>query len=164
MLAEAVKGLKERPEEKEEEIIAEVNIPVDAYIPEAYIEDSAQKLLMYKRLSKIRNDEELADIKEELTDRYGAIPQPLLHLLDIISLKTFLTRAKIRKIEHSPKRLIIHVTNHTPIDMKKMLSIVSQGNDRIKLLPDGKIILQSDKIAEELVKYTRNVLMEIISI
>ena len=164
MLGEAVKGLKERPEEKEEEIIAEVNIPVDAYIPDAYIEDSAQKLLMYKRLSKIRNDEELADIKEELTDRYGAIPQPLLHLLDIISLKTFLTRAKIRKIEHSPKRLVIHVTNHTPIDMKKMLNIVSQGNNRIKLLPDGKIILQSDKIAEELVKYTRNVLMEIISI
>jgi transcription-repair coupling factor (superfamily II helicase) len=164
MLAEAVKGLKERPEEMEEEIIAEVNIPVDAYIPDAYIEDPAQKLLMYKRLSRIRDDEELADIKEELTDRYGAVPRPLLHLLDIISLKCFLTQAKIRKIEHSPKRLIIHVTDHTPIDMRKMLGMVSHGRNTMKLLPDGKIILQSDKTAEELVKYTRNVLMEIISI
>ncbi len=164
MLAEAVKGLKEKPEEKEEEIIAEVNIPVDAYIPDAYIEDPAQKLLMYKRLSRIRNDEELADIKGELTDRYGAIPQPLLHLLDIISLKCFLTRAKISKVEHSPKQLVIHVTDRTPIDMKKMLGVISQGCYRIKLLPDGKIILQSDNTAEELVKYMRNVLMEIISI
>ncbi len=164
MLAEAVKGLKEKPEEKEEEAVAEVNIPVDAYIPDAYIDDSAQKLLMYKRLSKIRDDEELASIKEELTDRYGAIPQPLLHLLDIISLKCFLTRAKIRKVEHSSRRLVIHVTDRTPVDMKKMLSMVSQGSNRVKLLPDGKIILQSDKIAEELVKYTRNVLMEIISL
>jgi transcription-repair coupling factor (superfamily II helicase) len=164
MLAEAVKELKGKPEEKEEEVVAEVSIPVDAYIPDSYIDDSAQKLLMYKRLSKIRDDEELGDIQEELKDRYGPLPLPLLHLLDIISLKSFLTRSKIKKIEYASDRLIVHVTDNTPLDMKRMLALIAKGKERAKLLPDGRIVIPSSKVSEGLVKYARNVLMEIISI
>ncbi|OPX99079.1 MAG: Transcription-repair-coupling factor [Syntrophorhabdus sp. PtaU1.Bin002] len=161
MLEDAVKHLKDKTETVEEEIISEINIPVDAFIPDTYIADPTQKLLTYKRLSKIREESELADMRDELKDRYGNIPGPLANLLDVISLKCVLTRAGIRKLEHAPRQVILHVSEKTPIDMKRLLSLV-KNDGRVKLLPDGRIIMQTDKRAGELVSFTKNVLMELI--
>jgi hypothetical protein len=52
------------------------------------------------------------------------------------------------------------VTEHTPIDMKKLLSLVKKGG-KIKLLPDGRIIIHSEVKATDLVALTKNVLMEL---
>jgi len=164
MLEEAIGELKNKVETIEEEFATEINIPVDAFIPDAYMEEPSQKLLTYKRLSKIRETDALEDITEELKDRYGDLPKPLKNLLEVISLKIFLSKLKIRRVEHSAKQLVFHVTEHTPLNMKSMLKLVKGGDgNRLKLLPDGRIIIETDKKAEELIFLTRNVLMEIVS-
>lgn len=160
MLEDAVKQMKDKTTTAEEEIITEMNLPLDAYIPDVYIEDSTQKLLTYKRLSKIRDESDLKDMADELKDRFGDIPRPLVNLLDIISLKCVLSRAKIKKIEYADKHLILHVTEKTPIDMKKLLALVKEKGG-IKLLPDGRIIVQADTTATGLIAFTKNVLMEL---
>jgi transcription-repair coupling factor (superfamily II helicase) len=164
MLENAVNELKNQTEIKEEEVITEINIPIDAFIPDAYVEDPAQKLLMYKRLSKITGATELAEMEEELKDRYGEIPEPLKNLLKVILFKIFLTSLKIRKLEYSGKRIIIHVTEGTPLNMEKILSFIKKGQYGLKLLPEGKIIIPTDKKADDLICLARNVLKEIISI
>jgi transcription-repair coupling factor (superfamily II helicase) len=83
----------------EEEINTEINIPVNAYIPDTYIQDATQKLLTYKRLSRVRDEEELREMESELKDRYGTLPSPLVNLLEVISLKSLLVRLRIRKAE-----------------------------------------------------------------
>jgi transcription-repair coupling factor (superfamily II helicase) len=163
MLEDAVKQVKDKATMVEEEIVTEMNLPIDAYIPDVYIEDSTQKLLTYKRLSKIRDESGLKDMEEELKDRFGEIPQPLMNLLEIISLKCVLSRARVKKIEYTDKHLILHVTEKTPIDMKRLLSLVKEGG-KIKLLPDGRIVVQVDTKATELIAFTKNVLMELIPV
>jgi transcription-repair coupling factor (superfamily II helicase) len=164
MLEDAMQNLRHGSVLPKEDIITEINIPVDAFIPDHYVIDTNQKLLMYKRLSKIRDEKELDSMKEEFLDRYGAIPKSLMHLFDIISLKCFLTALKIRKIEHSGKQTSIHVTEHTPLDMQKILHRTTDPDIKLKLLPDGRIILRTDKKAEELIHFVRNQLMEIITL
>ena len=164
MLEDAMQSLKRKPETQEENIVTEINIPVDAFIPDYYIPDPGQKLLMYKKLSKVRDEKELQDMKEEFLDRYGVVPEPLVHLFDIISLKCFLTDLKIKKIEYSGKQVAIHVTQHTPLDGKKMFQRATAAQDKLKLLPDGRIVLKTDKKAEELIHYIRNLLMELITL
>ena len=163
MLEDAVKQVKNKATPVEEEIVTEMNLPLDAYIPDSYIEDSTQKLLTYKRLSKVREESDLKDMEDELKDRFGDIPQPLLNLLEIISLKCILSRAKIKKVEYADRHLIFHVTDKTPIDMKQLLSLVKQRG-KIKLLPDGRIIVHADTKAAELIAFTKNVLMELMSV
>lgn len=163
MLEDAVRQIKDKTTTKEEEIVTEMNLPLDAYIPDNYIEDSTQKLLTYKRLSKIRTESDLSDMKDELKDRFGDIPLPLMNLLDIISLKCILSQARIKKIEYAEKHLILHVTEKTPIDMKKLLSLVKERG-KTKLLPDGRIIIQVDSNTSGLVNVTKNVLKELIPV
>ncbi len=163
MLEDAVKQIRDKAIPVEEEIVTEMNLPLDAYIPDSYIEDSTQKLLTYKRLSKVRERSDLMDLEDELKDRFGDLPQPLSNLLGIISLKCILSRAKIKKIEYADRHLILHVTEKTPIDMKRLLLLVKERG-KIKLLPDGRVIIHADTKAEDLIPFTKNVLMELMPV
>jgi transcription-repair coupling factor (superfamily II helicase) len=163
MLEEAVRGLKDE-EREEEEPTTEVNLPLDAFIPDSYIGDETSKLLTYKRLSKIKTPEELADMEEELKDRYGPVPQPLTNLLEVIGLKILLSGMKVRRVECSGRQIILHVTERTPLDMKKILRMVREDKGRVKLLPDGRIVMQNDQRQEDIVTTTRNMLMHLVAV
>ena len=106
--------MKNDDSHEEEEPVTEIKLPLSAYIPDSYIGDETSKLLTYKRLSKIKTAEELADMKEELKDRYGPVPGPLANLLDIIGLKIMLTGMKMKRLEYSGKQIILQVTERTP--------------------------------------------------
>jgi transcription-repair coupling factor (superfamily II helicase) len=163
MLEEAAKRLRDEGTE-EEETLTEMNIPVNAFIPDFYIGDENVKLLTYKRLSKIRDEEELSGMEEELRDRYGEIPEPLSNLLRIIGLRIFLSRLKVRRLESSGNQIVLHVTDRTPLRMEKLLKLVKDERGRVKLLPDGRIIMQKDVKTGDLFSQTRNLLLEIVGL
>jgi transcription-repair coupling factor (superfamily II helicase) len=86
LLEEAVQELKgERPAVKE--ILPSIELPVDAFISDQYVADARQKIDAYKRVIAIRSAVDAADVAEELTDRFGALPDPVKNLLDIAQLK-----------------------------------------------------------------------------
>ncbi len=72
--------------EKGEEVIEwpdpDVSLEGPAYLPDVYVPDSAQKLHLYRRLSKATGRVEVEDLKEELADRYGPLPAETERLLD----------------------------------------------------------------------------------
>jgi transcription-repair coupling factor (superfamily II helicase) len=163
MLEEAVRELKEEGQQ-EEEIPTEVNVPLDAFIPDSYIGDETSKLLAYKRLSKIRNETELTDMEGEFRDRYGPVPGPLANLLKIIDLKVLLTGMRVKRLECSGNQIILHVTERTPLDMKKILKLVKEDKGGVKLLPDGRIVIRNDNKPEDIVTTTRNMLMRLVAV
>ncbi len=164
MLEETMNRLRNRDGVPEEEISTEINIPINAFIPDAYIQDPTQKLLMYKRLSRIRQEDELRDIEAELKDRYGSLPSPLVNLLAVISLKSLLSGLKVRKIEQSNRQVVLHITERTPLNMKRLLGLATDSHRNIKLLPDGRIVIRSDLHEGELMNFIRNILMDIVAL
>jgi transcription-repair coupling factor (superfamily II helicase) len=69
-------------EETEEYPDPDVSLAGPAYLPEGYVEDSGQKLHLYRRLSKVRNRREVDALAQEMVDRFGALPQEVQRLLD----------------------------------------------------------------------------------
>ena len=97
MINDMVKELKGTTPEKE--IKPKLHFRVSAYMPEDYIPDSFQRLSIYKRLSNCQELEECKAIQEELEDRYGPLPEAVLHLVQIIQLKASARALKISKLE-----------------------------------------------------------------
>ncbi len=64
-----------------------VNMSVDAFIPATYIKSEYQKLDIYKRIAGIETKEEMQDMIDELTDRYGSLPKSASNLLKIALIK-----------------------------------------------------------------------------
>ncbi len=163
MIEDAVKELKQETHEVEE-FSPEINIPLNAFIPDAYIPDETGKLLTYKRLSRIKDETELSDMKEELRDRYGTIPEPLENLLEIISLRIFLMRIRVKRLDYSGKQVAVQVTESTPLSMDKMLKLIKEDKGMAKILPDGKIVFHTDGGPGTVMGTVRNMLMNIMAV
>ena len=97
LLEQTVKRLKG---EEEEHAFPDpdVSIAGSAYLPDAYISDSGQKLHLYQRLSKLSKMAEVASLREELADRFGAPPLHVEHLLDGAALRILGRRLGVERI------------------------------------------------------------------
>ena len=104
--------------EKEKEITPVIDIQIDAYIPEGYIPDLKQRILIYKKLAEIKDLEDLERAKEELKDRYGIYPREVRNLLEIIYLKIFLRKLGIGSLVLKENKLILRYLEDVEIKAK----------------------------------------------
>ena len=75
-----------------------IELPVDAHLPHDYVPSERLRLEMYKRLSEVREDADVAAIRDELDDRYGELPAPVLRLLAVAMLRVKLRKAGVTEI------------------------------------------------------------------
>jgi transcription-repair coupling factor (superfamily II helicase) len=96
MIGEAVSELKgDGPAEKPE---VRVELPVNAHIPHDYVPGERLRLEAYTRIAAIDSEPDVTAVLEELTDRFGEPPQPVLNLLEVARLRTAARRAGLTDI------------------------------------------------------------------
>lgn len=78
--------------------VAELDIRVNAYVPEGYIESSAGRLDSYKQIAEIRTVEDYKRVYVSLRDTYGELPRAVENLLVIAVLKSYAAKFRIKKI------------------------------------------------------------------
>jgi transcription-repair coupling factor (superfamily II helicase) len=102
LLGEAVRQLKEA-ENKDGSVepappefsTVRVDIGIDARIPDDYIEDLAQRLSIYQRLSRIQESSEIDDLDEEIRDRFGPMPTHVKLLMKTAHMRVLAEAAEI---------------------------------------------------------------------
>lgn len=85
MVSDAVQDYKEP--ERTEAVSTSIDLPVEASIPEDYIGSDKLRLEAYRKIASAHSQDDFADIRDELTDRYGAPPQSLDLLFDVARLR-----------------------------------------------------------------------------
>jgi transcription-repair coupling factor (superfamily II helicase) len=96
MIGEAVSELKgDGPAEKPE---VRVELPVNAHIPHDYVPGERLRLEAYTRIAAIDSEPDVTAVLEELTDRFGEPPEPVLNLLEVARLRTAARRAGLTDI------------------------------------------------------------------
>ena len=103
MLNEAVKGLKGIS--VAEDFTTTVELDVDAFIPPEYIVNEVQKLDIYKRIAGIETQAESNDMKEELLDRFGAVPVSADNLLRIALIRESAHKLYMTEIKGKDERI-----------------------------------------------------------
>lgn len=124
MAVEEEKGIV--PEKKKPEKECLVDLQIDAYIPEKYIDSLKNRLYMYKRIADIRNDDDASDVIDELCDRFGEPPKAVLGLIDVSLLRNSASQLGIYEIIQRNGALLLYSDN---IDMDRVgrLSLVLKG-------------------------------------
>ena len=74
---------------KEDAFTSDCTIETDqlALIPDSYIDMTAEKIRIYKELDSLSSDKEVENMKEKLSDRFGALPDEVLRLFDIVRIR-----------------------------------------------------------------------------
>lgn len=83
-----------------------LDLPTNARIPEAYIEDQAQRLYYYRTMMSSRSMDELTTVEQELSDRYGKLPDEVKRALWVMRLRLKARELKIEKIDGAGGRLL----------------------------------------------------------
>lgn len=95
MLADAIKNRKTKKKVKKSN--TEIDLGLEAYIPDNYISDQEEKIEFYKKI-KSSSSADIVQIQDELIDRFGNYPKPVENLLAISALKSEADLAQVRNI------------------------------------------------------------------
>lgn len=140
MLEDAVLALK--GEEVEEPVETRISLPIEAYLPDDYVPDSRQKVSVYKKIAAVQSAEALKELREELNDRYGAIPKPAEMLLAIASLKQLCRRLSITAVVGGKSQVKITFDEQKPkISIQRLMEVV-QRDASLRLLPPAQLAIR----------------------
>lgn len=131
LLNQAVQTLKNGAGQ-EEAFETQIVLEADAYIPSTYIRNEGQKLDMYKRISMLQTREEVVDLQEELTDRYGDVPECVLMLLEIALLKSMANKAYVEKLEYREGNLVLYLCQKAKLDPDGLFALVREQGGRLR--------------------------------
>jgi transcription-repair coupling factor (superfamily II helicase) len=110
LLAEAVEERKARREDRAPRVErpqAVVDLPVEAHLPDDYVPEEAQKLELYRRLARARDAGDLAAFRQELTDRFGPMPPPVVRLVEVAELRLAAERAGVASMSRENGQLVV---------------------------------------------------------
>ena len=150
LLDETIKELQ--GEKVESNIPTIVDINITAYIPDEWVGSSEQKMIEYKRLADVKNQQELDYIIDEWKDRFSKSPEPVENLVKLIKIRLNATDAGISLIRETENEIRIY----TPYTLPEWRIIYSQLTDNLrknikfteapKSCKDGKSVLLLNNI------------------
>ncbi|VAX34317.1 Transcription-repair coupling factor [hydrothermal vent metagenome] len=135
MLQQEVAALKGMP--VEEEFEPSIDLGLSAYIPEEYIQDMSIRLSIYRRLSICHSDEEVNTLAEEMTDRFGVLPEPAVALLDLIKLKVLARGLRIVSVSSTNGTAKVRFSPETPVKVEDLLNCENACRGRLHLHEEG---------------------------
>lgn len=135
MLNEAVKNLKGIP--TIEDFTTVVDMDVDAFISPEYIVNEVQKLDIYKRIAGIENEKERDDMKDELLDRFGAIPKSVDNLLRIALIRVSAHALYMTEIKGKNERITFTFRPDAQINVAGIPTLIKKYKDKLSFTAYG---------------------------
>lgn len=129
LLEAAVKALKEGREPSLEELTqqqADIELRVPTLLPDDYLGDVNMRLSFYKRIAAAENKQELDELKVELIDRFGLLPEATKNLLQIAELRLLVEPLKVIRINAGTQGGFIEFAPTPKVDPEKFIQLIQK--------------------------------------
>jgi transcription-repair coupling factor (superfamily II helicase) len=119
--------------------VANLHLGIDIKIPENYLPESADRLVIYKRLAQARSATDVDQLRGETEDRYGHLPQSARNLFDMGRLRLLAEQAGVKSVDLAEGKLQIRFHDRPPIEPGRVIEMVAR--ERGSLTPSGMLQL-----------------------
>ena len=129
LLDAAVKALKEGREPSLDELTqqhADIELRIPALLPEDYLGDVNMRLSFYKRIAAAESKQELDELKVELIDRFGLLPEAAKNLLQIAELRLQVEPLKVLRIDVGTQGGFIEFAPSAKVDPEKFIRLIQK--------------------------------------
>ncbi|HHK74110.1 MAG TPA: transcription-repair coupling factor, partial [Rhizobiales bacterium] len=143
MLEEAVAAAREGGDMGagvEERWSPQINLGTSVLIPDTYIQDLNVRMSLYRRLSDLEDSDDIESFAAELIDRFGAIPDEVNNLLDIVAIKQLCRKAGVGSVDAGPKGAVIGFHKDSPPNVEGLMRWIAEKGGAVKLRPDQKLV------------------------
>ncbi|HVM30263.1 MAG TPA: transcription-repair coupling factor [Candidatus Limnocylindrales bacterium] len=149
MLAEAVEVERATAEGRPAPVQraqAVVDLPIDAYLPDDYVQHEPQKLELYRRLGRAATEGEVAAVAAEMVDRFGPLPPPVDRLLEVARLRIAADAAGIASLAREGRELVVRFgPDWSRAETARRMAPMSM-DDRLPGVPAGGISYGSNQM------------------
>lgn len=140
----------------------EIHLDLPAYLPETYIPDIDQRLSAYRRLTKVTELNEISDFKEELIDRFGALPREAVNLLSKVLLRVLSIKAGVKRLDLVGHQLMLCFSEAHIKDPTGIIEMIGSNPKKFEFTSDRVLKARLTKqIKASRLAQTKNILKEI---
>ena len=107
--------IKQQKQLSGEIFVSECTIECDlhAYLPETYVPGASERMMLYRELDSLSNDEQIDDFRKRLLDRFGALPKEAEELLRIVPLRNLARRAGADRLVLHNRQMTLYFVQNT---------------------------------------------------
>ncbi|MDR0218016.1 MAG: transcription-repair coupling factor [Enterobacteriaceae bacterium] len=117
----------------------DVELRMPVLLPDDYIPDVNMRLSFYKRIASAQNDDELAELKVELIDRFGTLPDPGRQLLQSAAIRLKAQELGIKRIEAHEKGGFIEFSQHNAVNPNYLIGLLQNQSNIYRLDGSAKL-------------------------
>lgn len=132
-----------------------VDISIDAYIPENYIENLSQRIDCYRKIASITNEEDSRDVLDELIDRYGEPPKAVMGLVNVALTRNTASRLGITEITQRADKVLFFIKSP---EVEQIQELCRVYKNRVKFFDGAKpyfaVTIEKKQKASELMTET----------
>jgi transcription-repair coupling factor (superfamily II helicase) len=140
MMEEAIAELRGQPHRPDFEPELKINVP--AYIPDAYVADENERLVLYRRLARAQSEDELREIRDEMRDRFGPVPTLIENLIAAMNLRRQMKQLMIMSAILKGQQLEIRFHPDAPVETAKLVQLAEQNRRTMRLTPSYQVLVQ----------------------
>jgi len=141
LLEETVEEL--RGNETAPAVDPEVRLPVAARLPDDYVPEVSQRLVIYKRLASAEDEDEVARIRDELLDRYGPLPAEAQNLVQVIVVKLYAQRLGLPSVDYAGGSLVFQTGPTSRIDPARLVDLLNDAKAGVRMGGDQKVLAEA---------------------
>jgi transcription-repair coupling factor (superfamily II helicase) len=156
MLERTIQELK--GEEIEEESSVSLNLGANVSIPNDYINETAQRLRTYKRISSADSEEDLRRIYAEIQDRYGKIPESVDNLFEYARLRKLAEQMRVLSVDKTANGFAVKLGENAKVAPEKLMQLLAE-NPESSFAPSG--VLKVSTKEENLIETARRTLEQL---
>ena len=146
LLEETIQELQ--GQSREESVDPEIRLGLSAFLPEAYVADPNQRLVLYRKLASAVDDVEIYQAGDELRDRYGELPEAAELLLDVMKLRVLMKQLHVELAEFDGHNLVFAFPGNTKVAPEQILALLEDGK-KYSFSPDYRLSIRLGRIARE---------------
>ncbi len=125
MLEEAVARIK--GEQQTEHIATQLNLGISLRVDESYIPEENQRLRIYKRIAAAGSEKAVDEVRVELEDRYGPVPEGVKHLLEAAALRAECERVGVSQVDRKRDQVHLRFAQGASIDPGRLMRLVAKN-------------------------------------
>lgn len=135
-------------QQREERIDPEIRLGLSAFLPEAYVPDPNQRLVLYRRLAAVDHEEDIYSLLDELRDRYGEPPEPAGLLIEVMKLRTWMKQLRVEALEYAGHRMVFAFPETTRVSPEQIMALLADPA-RYHFSPDYRLTIKVGRLEPE---------------
>jgi transcription-repair coupling factor (superfamily II helicase) len=139
MMEQAIREL--RGEAQRPDFEPELRLGVPAYIPDSFVADENERLVLYRRMARATSLDDLGEIRDEMRDRFGPVPTLVENLIAAMNLRRQMREMMIVSALLKKNQLEIKFHPEAPVETEKLEAMANANRRTMRLTPSYQVIV-----------------------